>query len=237
MAGNPDIHVLLTRPRRQAQVYAAELQGKFGPRAGVILSPLLEIVPVDSAIDLEGISHILFTSINGVEHFANRSSRRDIACLCVGEKTAAAARALGFEAEAAAGRAEDLISLAAKRAQGAAESLYVRGRHAAGDIAAALRDQGCGVREVIVYDQVAQSLSVDAINVLRGSNPVIVPLFSQRTAARFMQEVGSVDCPNTTLICLSRNIAGVVDAEKFKELRVVANPTANDVTQEIATMI
>ncbi len=68
--------VIITRPRRQAERLAAELQ-RFG--AQTILIPTIEILPptdwafVDSRLhELETYDWLIFTSVNGIEHFLRR---------------------------------------------------------------------------------------------------------------------------------------------------------------------
>jgi uroporphyrinogen III methyltransferase/synthase len=68
--------IVITRARAQAQEFAAELE-RYGAR--VVECPVIEIVepesygPLDEAIDnLYGYDWLIFTSVNGVDHFLRR---------------------------------------------------------------------------------------------------------------------------------------------------------------------
>lgn len=75
-----DRTVVITRARAQAEEFAAELE-RYGAR--VISCPTIEIVapesfePMDEAIaNLYGYDWLIFTSVNGVEHFLRRLAER-----------------------------------------------------------------------------------------------------------------------------------------------------------------
>jgi uroporphyrinogen III methyltransferase/synthase len=96
--------IIITRARAQAQEFAAELE-RYGAR--VISCPTIEIVepetyaPLDEAIDnLYGYDWLIFTSVNGVDHFLRRFAERgheaheldDLRVCAIGEATAARLR-------------------------------------------------------------------------------------------------------------------------------------------------
>ena len=58
---------------------------QFGNAIRVIVSPLIDIVTLDTNPDLEGVTALAFTSVNGVSAFASKTARRDFACFCVGD--------------------------------------------------------------------------------------------------------------------------------------------------------
>jgi uroporphyrinogen-III synthase len=62
-----------------------------------IVAPLLQVRPLPAQIDVEGAGALAFTSINGVEAFAARWPNRDLPVFAVGDATAKAARAAGFD--------------------------------------------------------------------------------------------------------------------------------------------
>src|SRR5437763_11550497 len=91
--------VMITRAREQAAEFAAALEG-YGAR--VVSCPTIEIVapdsyaPLDDAIEnLFGYDWIVFTSVNGVEHFLRRleaackdaSELDDVRVCAIGEAT------------------------------------------------------------------------------------------------------------------------------------------------------
>ncbi len=96
--------IVITRARAQAAEFAAELE-RYGAR--VVSCPTIEIVepesfePLDEAINnLYGYDWLIFTSVNGVDHFLSRLTARDhesqeldeLRVCAIGEATAARLR-------------------------------------------------------------------------------------------------------------------------------------------------
>lgn len=174
--------VLLTRPHAAALRFAAALRDRLGP-VEVLVAPLIEIAALPFAAGLPA-RGLIFASAEGVEHFAGGDPRRDLPAWCVGARTAAVARSLGFAAAEDAAFADAEALVAALLAQGpAGPLLHVRGVHARGDIAARLVAGGIPAAEVVVYDQRRLPLSAAAAAAALGPAPLVVPLFSPRTAA------------------------------------------------------
>ena len=100
---------MLTRPRTDSEQLAKILRERGD---NIIVEPMLEIEPVAKSIELDGISALIATSANGVNGFAKISSQRKLPMFVVGDATAAAARASGFErVKNAQGKAADLVRL------------------------------------------------------------------------------------------------------------------------------
>lgn len=177
------IPVILTRPAAQGDRFAADLRACYGDAIQVILSPL--ITPVFPPVTLPDgdFRAMILTSETGAQAAARVPGvpRR---AWCVGDRTAAAARALGFEALSAAGDAEALVA-AIVAADEAGPLIHLRGRDSRGEVATRLTAAGLPTAEAIVYTQEAQPLSDPAHAVLQSDAPVIVPLFSPRTAQLF----------------------------------------------------
>ncbi len=178
--------ILITRPAAAAERFVAALRAA-GINTSVIVSPLLQVVSTAAVPSFAGFSGVIFTSVNGVEV----APAGDLPAWCVGEATAAAARAKGWRAIAAGGDAETLVAkVLEERPQG--PLLHLRGQVSRGDVAARLSKAGIPTREMIVYDQELRGLSDQAIDILTRENPVIVPLFSPRTAAQFGEELAKI---------------------------------------------
>ncbi len=171
---------LLTRPQPQSDRFAAALVARFGPRLTITNSPLIAPAFLSPTLAKRPYSALILTSETGaqsVAHHPNLPSR----AYCVGHRTAQTARSLGLTALSADGDAGDLIALI----RAAAESgplLHLRGVDARGDIAATLSAAGIPTDQSITYDQRPQPLSAAARALLDGANPVLLPLFSPRTA-------------------------------------------------------
>lgn len=169
--------VLITRP----EPGASELARAIG---GGIVSPLMEIVLRPAALP-EGAEPI-FTSVNGVRAVGAGRGR----AWCVGERTAEAAEAAGFDAVAGRGDADGLVAYVAARA--GRPLIHVRGAHARGDVAARLRAAGHDCAEMIAYDQPERPLTAEAIAALSGSEPLVVPLYSPRAAQLLSRHAGNI---------------------------------------------
>lgn len=151
--------IWLTRSRPGAEADAAALQA-LGHAP--LIDPVLEIVPVPAALDLEPVAALAVTSAAAVRALAALTPRRDRPLFAVGAATAAAARAAGFAEvdagdETDAGDAEALAARlvrAAPRDRAAWPVLWPRGREVAADLAAlafALAPGRVEVRPVVVY--------------------------------------------------------------------------------------
>ena len=183
--------LLLTRPAEASARFAAQVQHRV-PGVRVVISPLM--APEFLAPGLpDGWDGVLFTSETGVAGLARRTARRGPA-VCVGARTADAARAAGWQAQALGGDAEGMVAgLTAAPLHG--HWLHARGVDAAGSLGARLRAAGMRVTEVIVYDQRPQPLSDAARAVLSGPAPVTLAVFSPRSARLFVAEAGRVAAP------------------------------------------
>ena len=177
--------VLLTRPAPQAARFAAELENRFGTGLLPLISPMMAAEFLGPEWPDLPYSTLILTSETGAEAAARlRGQARALPAkaICVGDRTAETARGLGFDARSAKGDAEALIALILE-SDDPGPFLHLRGREARGDIAPRLAAKGRPAHAAIVYAQVAQPLSAAAQALLSGEDPVIIPLFSPRSAA------------------------------------------------------
>lgn len=173
--------ILLTRPRAQAERFADACRAAL-PGVPVLISPILRIDPRPITHGLDGIAGLILTSENAVRALAETGLPiAGIQAWCVGDRTAEAARRIGLDATSAGGAADDLVT-AILAAPDRGTLLHIRGAEARGDIAARLASSGRAAEEVIAYDQRPEPLSDEASALLTGSVPVILPLFSPRSA-------------------------------------------------------
>lgn len=184
--------LLLTRPRAQALAFgdACRTAGFLGE---ILISPVLSIVPLPFGAVPDPATLLLFTSLNGVEQAVAQADLRGFDALAVGDRTAAAARASGMTCGSAAGTVEDLFRHALDRP--AAPMLHLRGRHATGDLAARLRAAGRQADDRAVYDQRDCPLNDAAWRALTGAAPVILPLFSPRSATLLARQAEKATAP------------------------------------------
>ncbi|WP_112873833.1 uroporphyrinogen-III synthase [Paracoccus endophyticus] len=176
--GDPMPVLLITRPEAAAGRLARDLAGLGLP---TIIAPLMRIDPVPhNAAALDRAAGLVFTSENGVA-FAGTGGGRP--AICVGPRTALAAEAAGFEARTGPGDAAGLMPMLQDLGPG---WLHVRGAHVAADL---------GLASVVVYDQTALPLTAVAAQALAGDAPVILPLFSPRSARLAAAAVAGARAP------------------------------------------
>lgn len=157
--------VLVTRPEPGATRFARRLQAE-GLRT--VVAPLMRIVPVDhDAAALRQARGLIFTSAHAVPAAGPGRGRRAI---CVGPATAEAADRAGFDVTVGPGDAAGLMPMLADLGDG---WLHPHGRHVAAELP---------VPGIVVYDQEPMTLPADAARLLRTPAPVIVPVFSPRSA-------------------------------------------------------
>lgn len=176
-------NLLLTRPDAQSQRFAGEVAARFGA-IDVVISPLLvpRFLP---ATPPRGVDGFIFTSETGVAAALAAGVRaQGEPAYCVGARTAAAARQAGFDARDAQGDWQDLAALITR--QGAPKSLaFLCAREAATHLQTVLTVAGHTIARIEVYTQETLPLNPQAQALLAGARPVILPLFSPRSAQVF----------------------------------------------------
>lgn len=173
--------ILLTRPEDGAARFAEQLRQRFG-NIQIVQSPLLRIAPTGGGRDIAPYQALIFTSAQGVTH-----GPRGRACYVVGQVTAQAVSEAGMQVIAVEPDAQSLIRrILADRPNG--PLLHVRGEHARGELAQTLSAAGIPTDEEVVYAQTECALSAAAKALLQGDSPVLVPLFSPRTARIFADQ-------------------------------------------------
>jgi len=219
--------VLVTRPQAQAERFAARLAERL-PEARAVLSPLLAIAPVALEAPMPDARGLIFTSENAVAAFAGQNDRRDLPVWCVGARTAAAALRAGFSrvrSAAAGGGDADALLEQLLRQRPSGPLLHLRGAHSRGDLADRLTAAGLPCSSVVVYDQPALSLTPPAVALLSGDSPVLLPLFSPRSARLFLDAAETVTAPLHP-VAISPAVAGVWHAVRAEDVRIAARPDA-----------
>jgi uroporphyrinogen-III synthase len=185
MASQSRAHrILLTRPAEQGARFAEQLAHRFGTRIAILNSPLIAprlLVPV---LPEGPFRAVIFTSETAVAAAQSLPGLPRIA-FTVGDRTAAVARAAGFNAHSAAGDADALVALLLRTDPGPV--LHLHGADTRGDVVGRLHAAGRRVEGAVVYVQEPQPLTVAAQAWLDDDQPVIVPLFSPRSAALFCE--------------------------------------------------
>ncbi len=188
--------MLLTRPLAQSQRFAAEFAARFGPIETVI-SPLLQprfLALVERPVDATA---VIFTSETGVQAaLAGGLGPSDglRVAYCVGARTALAAELVGFDTRSAEGDWRDLAAMIAAQHKGGA-LWFLCAQEAGAQLENSLAGAGINVHRHVIYAQDAQPLTPAARALLAAPAPVILPLFSPRSAQVFAQACGTVAAP------------------------------------------
>ncbi len=221
----PQPRLLLTRP----QPGAAQFLDRLSPalRDGAVISPLIEITATGEPVDLSPYAGVIFTSANAVAHAPLGEGRP---AYCVGPQTTAAAGKAGWQAQMVGLDAEALIATLAERPQ-LGPLLHLAGRHRRADIAGILSASGQRVETATVYDQTLLPLSTAAQTLLSGPDPVIVPLFSPRSAQHFAREASSTE--RVIALSISRAAAQALEALPLYAHDVAAEPTGEAMAEAV----
>lgn len=235
------MRVLVTRPRPDADTFAAQLHAR-GHTA--FIEPLLEIIFADGpALDLARVQALLFTSANGVRAAARRTLERTLPVLAVGPATAGEATASGFTNVRQSGG--DGVEALARFAQATLKPeggalLHATGTVSAGDLKASLTPHGFIVRVERLYEaRDAHSLS-GALTAELGARQIDAALFfSPRTASLFAAlmtaETLEPTCAAIDALALSPAVAAALAPLPFRAIRVAAHANAEAMLDLLAS--
>lgn len=228
--------VLVTRPEGQGSTFAHRLIDRFGARVQPVLSPLMAPRFLLPKMPLGDFAAVIFTSSTGVtaaHAFGDRIPRR---AYCVGRQTAEAAYAAGFQATSANGDAGALMSLIlADPPEG--RLLHLRGEDARGNLAERLSLAGVPTADLVVYRQETQPLNDLALALLLAPGPVILPLFSPRSAVLLAKALPPDASAQLYIAALSPAVADSAAAIPHVRLVTAARPDADAMLDSIATLI
>lgn len=226
------VSILVTRPRPAADRFADRVRDRLGKDYPVVVSPLIGIETIEDAVQaVTRFGALVITSAHAVPVLAGLEGASDRPCYCVGAATACAARAAGLDPIDGGGTAEMLLRrIVADAPRG--PILYLRGEHVASDLARGLSDAGLETHQAIVYRQLPRPLSGAARKLLSGAAPVVVPLFSPRTARLFFE---TVDLRAPLLVAtISRNVAANVPAGV--QCHIACRPDADAMLEAVAAL-
>ncbi|MGJ0427353.1 uroporphyrinogen-III synthase [Methylocystis sp.] len=192
---------------------AARTAGKLHALECVaVISPVLEFVATDAIIPCGEYDAVIVTSAKGVEFAGDARPLRAAPLHAVGEKTAEAARARGFQPDIVAGNAEAIVPLLLERYQRPADFLYLAARDRQNVLEAGLRAAGHEVQTVEVYEaRAAQSLTAEALAAIAARRVTAALHYSRRSAEIFLQlaqAAGVADAlRDMTHVALSEHVA------------------------------
>lgn len=213
----PKPTLVLTRPRAASEREAAQYEGP------AIVSPVIRIVPTGEKVSLDGFAGVILTSTHTVPLLPHLGG---MPVYCVGERTAEAS---GGDVRLVALDAEELVATIEARGP----LLHARGRNTSGNVAGRLTKAGIETVSKVVYDQVEVPLSDEAKAALHGEAPVVLPLWSPRSAALVRGQVGDVSSA-VRVIALSPAVAKAWGAPEGADVAVCDAPTTDSMKAQIA---
>lgn len=212
--------LLLCRPFSQSKDFHAAVERRVGASVATIISPALEIQPIEFTPPNEPVEYFLFTSVHAVTCAKSMGLRSRKGALCVGDSTARVAADLGFEAESASGNLDDLLALVRMKAP-KGRLLHVSGEVVAGDLVGQLKNAGLDAKRLVVYRQLLLKPSDEFSVFLMGSSPKVLPLFSPRSAS-IVKDMSIGE--NTHVIAMSDAVRDVLDENEQFKVDVVESP-------------
>lgn len=230
--------VLLTRPLEDSQRFA-DMLAEEGIDS--LIWPLFRIDPVTPSDPWpRQIDALLITSAHGIRGFAAQREARDLPVLCVGARTAAVARNLGFKNSFSAnGDAAALADMA--RLSGARRLLHPCGRETTGDLADQLAKGGQAVIARVVYEAVpAGPPAAPVAAALARGTFTAVTIWSPRNArylAGQIETAGNWVLDQASLVAISQAAADPLAHVGFGAIRVAAEPNAGAMLAAIRSVL
>jgi uroporphyrinogen-III synthase len=213
--------ILLTRPLLQSQRFADEI-------GGALISPLMQPEFLSPAIPPLTYSALILTSETGAEA-ARRISASGFPlptrAYCVGNRTAAAAQAAGFQTLSAEGNADDLLALITQDAP-QNSLLFMRATDTAGNLQERLLLAGIDTVSAIAYRQNPTHLSPAATSLLQQNTPVILPLFSPRSAQLLTQELHRITATAPLYLAALSPAVAQAFAWPTAQIQIAAQPNS-----------
>ncbi|MCE7998904.1 MAG: uroporphyrinogen-III synthase [Rhodobiaceae bacterium] len=230
------MHLLVTRPRKDADALAQVLQAHGHE---VTIDPLMSIeFHPDTPLTRTGVQALLITSANGLRAMMARADFSEwlrLPLVAVGPTTAALAREAGFcSVFEADGDVVSLVELVQKKLQpDGGPLLHIAGTVVAGDLKGALEADGFWVERAVLYEaKTADSLSPGTITGVRSGMIAGVLLYSKRSAETFVhlcQAAGlSGQLSGLNAYCLSANAALPLQDIGLRAIHVASAPNETD---------
>ena len=194
-----------------------------------IIAPVLAVQPIPADIPAD-FDAIIFTSRNGVEHFAAQNPRRPPAW-CIGDATAEAAREHGFSPViSAAGGARALFDTLKREANSTTRFLYAAPRQPSAPLADWMQAENLTVTQAAVYEvaPVDPGLSDDDLD--RITHILIHSARAGRSVAHLLRARHKFAFTNLCFICISeqawQGFAHAFGAELVQGIRrcIAAHP-------------
>jgi uroporphyrinogen-III synthase len=228
------MRLVLTRPQDDSERSAAALRARGHD---VLVAPLMRVEMIDADIRPHW-GAVIVTSANAAAAIATHKARDALIKLplyAVGQRSADAARAVGFtDVATAGGDLRDLLrTIAAHRPDRQAPLLYLAGEDRAGDLIGDLEVHGIAAELAVVYRAVTAPFPPALIAALQAGAVDGVLHFSRRSADNYVEGakkagIGMQDFLEKALavrhFCLSAQIAEPLTAAGVANVTVAKRP-------------
>lgn len=232
----PQVPVLVTRARAEGEAFAAALTARFGARVRPVVAPLIAPRYLTPPIPSGDYAAVVFTSAQAVEGARRLGVPLPSLAWCVGRKTASVAAAAGFLAKSADGDAETLARAILDDPPNG-RTLYLRGVDTRGNILEMLQSSGIDTDVAIVYGQTPQPMLPKALSLLRSGDPVLVPLFSPRTAAIFRAALPPDTSAKLHIAAMSSAVADALGDLPRVALAIARQPDAPAMLDAVESLL
>lgn len=230
------VPVLLTRPEAEAHAFASALIARFDRKLLTVIAPLMAPRFLSPPVPSDRFVGVVFSSASGVEGARRLGVNLPSLAYCVGRKTAATAKAAGFQARSADGNADALVAaILAERPMG--KLLYIHGVDSRGEVAERLNTEGVTTVSLQAYIQVSHPLSVEAIALLRQSGDVILPLFSPRSAVLFLEAKPTETQASLHIAAMSTAVAEALGDLPCSAIAVARKPDAEGMLDAVGSLL
>lgn len=228
--------VLVTRPQPGATRTSERLLcAGFLP----LVLPLTRIVALDAARPKVKFAAVAVTSASALREASDALLRPLLKapCFVVGEATAAAARARGFETVTmGGGDGASLAQTVIEELPTKGCILYLTGKVRAPDFEQSLRKSQVHFRCILTYDTVSVSYTTEFLLDFFAQKRIdCCLLYSRWGAEEFLRLTSRPEIAhhfdNTTIFCLSRRIADALSASRHGAIHVAAKPEEDALVQ------
>lgn len=225
--------ILLTRPQAQSERFAAELG------LPALISPLLVpefLLPRDTAGHFAAVVLTSETGVAAARRISATGVSLPTAAFCVGQRTEAAAAKAGFTVLFVAPNVSALSAHILALPPGGA-LLVLRPEDSAGELTETMLSAGIETVSWVTYRQKPCHLRAAAIEALCKGDPVLVPLFSPRSAQIFAAECHRIGA-KAPLFCVAISQAAA-DALTLKPqlIRVARSPDGPEMRREVLDLL
>ena len=217
------MHVLLTRPLEDS----IELIKRFKDKGFTVSHlPLIKINKLDyPKLNSSEYKIIIFTSSNAIRNLNTKDFDKKSFCFCVGDATEKTAKQKGFHNTfSAGGNVRNLRELILQNLEKKTEKiLYISGELVSYDLDKDLIKEGLNVQRLISYSvSHIEDLSSDFLSELKKKIPDIVYIYSQNSAASFLNLIKKYELDDywmkTNLMCIGEKTSSVLNELKWKKI-------------------